>query len=145
MIRYIKIFSLVLFTFICCSTSSAQGELFTREAANQRFGPVLKSVNLPISTFLIFTNQVNNNQLMFRIQNNQVIILDGKRNVLYPSGIIINSQDVFTAYNISVINELLLNNSGEYITIEQRRDVLSISFGDMTMEVGSVCPPFCSN
>ena len=143
MVRYFKIFSFVLFTFICYSSVSAQGQLFSREAANDKFGPVLKSVDLPISTFLIFTNQANNNHLMFRIQGNQVIILDGKRNVLYPAGTVVNSQDVFTMYNISVINELLSNNSGEFITIEQRKDVLSISFGDMTMEIGTPCPPFC--
>jgi hypothetical protein len=144
MIKYIKIFSLILFTFICYSSATAQGQLFTKEDANQRFGPVLKSIDLPVSAFTGLTNQTSNH-LMFRIQGNQPIVLDGKRNVLYPAGTVVNPQEVFTVYNISVINELLSNNSGEFISIEQRKDVLSISFGEMTMEVGTLCPPFCSN
>ena len=141
MVRYIKIFLLLIFVLIWYSSASAQGMLFTREVANQKFGPVLKSIDLPVNTLLSFTNQTGN-QIMFRIQDNQVVILDERRNVLYPAGMQVNSQDVFS---VSIINELLSNGSGVLVSIEQREDVLSISYGQLTMEDGALCPPFCSN
>jgi len=144
MVRYIKIFLLLIFVLIWYSSASAQGMLFTREVANQKFGPVLKSIDLPVNTLLSFTNQTGN-QIMFRIQDNQVVILDERRNVLYPAGMQVNSQDVFTVFSVSIINELLSNGSGVLVSIEQREDVLSISYGQLTMEDGALCPPFCSN
>ncbi|MDO8551021.1 MAG: hypothetical protein Q7S39_12850 [Ignavibacteria bacterium] len=143
MVRYIKIFLLLIFVLIWYSSASAQGTLFTREAANQKFGPVLKSIDLPVNTLLSFTNQTSNH-LMFRIQDNQVVILDERRNVLYPAGMQVNSQDVFTVFSVSIINELLSNGSGVLVSIEQRKDVLSISYGQLTMEVGTLCPPVCN-
>jgi hypothetical protein len=80
---------------------------------------------------------------MFRIRDNQLIILDNKRKILYPAGVQIASQEVFTVYSITMINELLSNVSTTPVRIEQRRDVLSISYGQMTMEVGTPCPPIC--
>ncbi len=143
MARYTKFFLFLLLTLFCYSSISGQGQLFSREVANQKFGPILQSVDIPISTFLIFTNQSNVNHLMFRISNNQAIILDGQRNVLYPAGSQVNSEDVFTVFSISVIKELLSNSNGSFVSIEQRAEVLSISFDQKTMEVGSFCPPIC--
>lgn len=142
MVRDIKIFLFFFFLSIYFTPTYGQGELFTREDANQRFGPVLKSIDLPLSTFSNLAGQTSAH-LMFRIQDNNVIVLDGQRNVIYPVGTQINSQDVFSVYSVSVINELITNGNETSVSIEQRQNVLSISYGQMTMEVGGLCPPIC--
>lgn len=139
--------SMLIVIFLACASQSfsqTYGKIFTNEEADNMFGKVLQS--RPISTQLVqeLLNQTNN-YLMFRIENNKVIVLDNKRNVLFPEGVLINSQDVFTVYEVQVLAELLnLGNSSE-VQVEKRSEVLSITSGGYTMEVGALCPPICGN
>ena len=139
--------SMLVVIFLACASQSfsqTYGKIFTNEEADDMFGKVLHS--RPISTQLVqeLLNQTNN-YLMFRVENNRVIVLDNKRNVLFPEGVLINSQDVFTVYDVQVLTELLnLGNSSE-VKVEQRSEVLSITSGGFTMEFGVFCPPFCPN
>lgn len=141
---YFRMTLVLLFTFILQSSGLSQGKLFTKEAADKEFGPVLKSIEIPVSTLSNLTT-LTTNHLMFKIKNNQVIVLGKDRRVLYPSSTTqVNSDEVFTVFSLSVINELLSNGTGSSVIIEQRRDVLSITYGNMTLEYGVQCPPFCS-
>ena len=139
--------SMLLVIFLACASQSFSqtfGKIFTNEEADNMFGKVLQSRPIPTQLVWELLNRTNN-YIMFRIENNKVIVLDSKRNVLYPEGVLINSQDVFTVYAVQVLTELLnLGNSSE-VKVEKRSEVLSITSGGYTMEVGSLCPPFCSN
>ena len=138
---------LLLVIFLACASQSFSqtfGKIFTNEEADNMFGKVLQSRPIPTQLVQELLNQTNN-YIMFRIENNKVIVLDNKRNVLFPEGSLINSQDVFTVYDVQVLTELLnLGNSSE-VKVEQRSEVLSITSGGFTMEIGSFCPPFCGN
>ena len=139
--------SLLLVIFLACASQSFSqtfGKIFTNEEADNMFGKVLQSRPIPTQLVWELLNRTNN-YIMFRIENNKVIVLDNKRNVLYPEGIIVNSQDVFTVYDVQVLAELLnLGNSSE-VNVEKRSEVLSITSGGFTMEVGAFCPPICTN
>jgi len=139
--------SMLLVIFLACASQSFSqtfGKIFTNEEADNMFGKVLQSRPIPTQLVQELLNRTNN-YIMFRIENNKVIILDNKRNVLFPEGVLINSQDVFTVYAVQVLTELLnLGNSSE-VKVEKRSEVLSISSGGYTMEVGALCPPFCTN
>ena len=139
--------SMLLVIFLACASQSFSqtfGKIFTREEADNMFGKVLQSRPIPTQLVWELLNRTNN-YIMFRIENNKVIVLDNKRNVLYPEGIVVNSQDVFTVYEVSVLAELLnLGNSSE-VQVEKRSEVLSITSGGYTMEIGALCPPFCGN
>ncbi len=120
-----------------------QGVLFTREEANERFGPVFEKHYLEMDLFQEFLEKAGS-QLMFKIVDNQVYILDEHRNLLFPASGQVSKEDVFTVYSIIIINELFSKGGSKVIEIEQREDVLSISVGEFTMEFGAFCPPFCS-
>ena len=139
--------SMLLVIFLACASQSFSqtfGKIFTSEEADNMFGKVLQSRPIPTQLVQELLNRTNN-YIMFRIENNKVIVLDNKRNVLFPEGVLINSQDVFTVYEVSVLAELLnLGNSSE-VQVEKRSEVLSITSGGYTMEVGALCPPFCTN
>ena len=141
-----SIFILSLLLILCFTStptlSQSYGKIFTKAEADHKFGPVVKSINVPTSSLRGFLNQTSK-YLMFKIMNEKVFVLDNKRNTLYPGGENVNSTDVFTVYSISVISELLrLGNSGN-ISVEQRNSVLTVSNGGFTLEVGVLCPPFC--
>lgn len=131
---------------VLSNTLEAQpyGKIFTKQEADEIFGPVLQSVAIPKHSIQIFLSQTNNN-IMFSIQNENVIILDNKRNVLFPKGISVNTSEVFTLFSVSTLNTLLLKGNESSVYIEKRSEVLSVSTGGFTMEVGILCPPFCPN
>jgi hypothetical protein len=138
-IIFISIFVLAIY-----STGFPQisGEIFTSSEANQKFGTVLVSVSISTGTLQSILKQAGN-YIMFKIVNNSVIVIDNNRNVISPQGKSINSQDVFTLFSVSVLNDLLSRGDDSVIYVEQRSEVLSITYGGYTMEVGTFCPPFC--
>ena len=143
--RSIFILSMLVILFLASTATLSQtyGEIFTIKEANQKFGRVLKSVTLPTSSLQGLLNRTNN-FIMFKIIDGKVFVLDKNRNVLYPEGKTINSQEVFTMFSVSVMNELLSLGSNAKVFVEQRSSVLSISYGGYTLEVGTICPPFCN-
>jgi hypothetical protein len=134
---------LLIFCLSSSSTfSQTYGEIFTNTEANQKFGRVLISVALPTSSLQGLLNRTNN-FIMFKIIDGEVFVLDKNRNVLYPEGKTFNSQEVFTMFSISVMNELLNLGNKDIVLVEQRSSVLSVSNGGFTLEVGVFCPTFC--
>ena len=131
----------VLATYSTCF-SQVHGKIFTKSEANQRFGPVLVSVSVPTGDLQGMLNKTGN-YIMFKIVNNSVIVLNNNRNVIFPQGKSINAQEVFSLYSVSVLNDLLSRGDDTVIYVEQRSEVLSITYGGSTMEVGAFCPPFC--
>jgi hypothetical protein len=120
------------------------GKIFSKSEADQKFGSVLESVTLDINQFNNLLNQTND-YIMFRVLNGKLTVLDNKRNVLYPLGEKINSSDVFILFSVSVVNQLISVSSNSSISIEKRVSVLTVTYGEQTMEVGSFCPPYCSD
>jgi len=138
-IVFISIF--VFATYFTCFPQ-VHGKIFTSSEANPKFGPVLVSVGIPTETLQRILNQTRN-YIMFKIVNNSVIVINNNRNVILPQGKSINAQDVFTLYSVSVLNDLLSRADSPVIYVEQRSEVLSITYGGYTMEIGVICPPFC--
>lgn len=132
---------LILFFNISLS-AQISGQIFTNQEADNLFGPVITSVPIPRTTFQSFLTKTNN-YIMFKVVDNKAIVLDDKRNVISPAGININPTDVFTVYRVSVVNDLLSRSNDNTVYIQQRANVLSVSTGSFTMEVGSLCPPYC--
>jgi hypothetical protein len=145
MIYFLKsvVYAFIIF-FIVNLESVAQpyGELFTKQQAHEKFGPTLSSFPLPRISFEEFLTRTNN-YIMFKIKDNQVIVLDSKRNLIFPERYIVNTTDEFVMYSVSVIYELLSKGNENTVYIEERRDVLTISNSGYTMEIGVRCPPIC--
>ena len=133
-----------IFVFATYSTcfSQVHGKIFAKSEANQRFGPVLVSVSIPTGTLQRILKQTENH-IMFKIVNKSVIVLDNNRNVISLRGESINAQDVFSLYSVSVLNDLLSRGDDTVIYVEQRSEVLSITYGGYTMEMSTFCPPWC--
>ena len=134
----------IFISLVIISTSLAQtyGQLFAKQEADEKFGLVLQSIDISRSAFESFLTQTSN-YIMFKVKDKNAIVLDNKRKVIYPEGVLINSNETFTMYSISVVNELLSKGNEKTVHIEQRSEVLSISSGGFTMEIGALCPPIC--
>lgn len=146
---HIILISILLFLLLACSPTMEIGKVFTSDEADNLFGPVLFSEDIPQSNLSQLLSKTEKT-IMFGIINKQLIILDSKRNLLYPEKAEYKDTDVFTAYSVSVLRELLSNsrlNKGneEGVSVEQRIEVLSVTYGTNTLETGAKCPPMCES
>ena len=148
-IYHVIVVSMLLLLLLACSPTKEIGKVFTIEEADKIFGPVLFSEDIPQSTLSQFLSKTDKT-IMFGIINQQLIILDNNRNLLYHEKAEYNDTDVFTGYSVSILRELLSNsrlNKGneEDVSVEQRREVLSVTYGTNTLESGAKCPPMCAS
>ena len=120
----------------------SQGKILNKEEANKLFGAVLVSKEIPTSTLKALVNQ-SSKVIMFNIINNDSYILGDNRKVLLPAGFSVSNSEVFHVYSTSIIQELLNNGNTPVTYIEQRKEVLTITNGDLTLEYALICPPFC--
>lgn len=150
-----KIYHLIFVSFIAllllsCSPTSQVGKLYSPEEANKLFGNVLYSADINTNTLAALIKKTDKS-IMFGLINKQLIILDNKRHLLYPEKADFKETDVFTVYSIAVLNELLetgklnkqTDGDAETVSVEQRREVLSVSSDAQTLETGNKCPPYC--
>jgi len=137
----VSLFFTLLFSY-SISYSQTYGEIFSKSEADQEFGSVLESVTMSKTTLQGLLNQTTD-YIMFKIVNSKVIVLDEERSVIYPSGTSVDSEDVFSMFSLSVVNSLLSQGTGTNVYVEQRSEVLSLTYGNYTMEIGASCPPIC--
>lgn len=149
-----KIYHLIFVSFLvllifACSPSMQTGKIYTTEEANKLFGNVLYSVDINTNTLSELIKKTDKS-IMFGLINKQLVILDNKRHILYPEKAEYKETDVFTVYSTDVIMQLLSGKANkqtdgetESVSVEQRREVLSVSSDAQTLETGSKCPPFC--
>ena len=123
------------------------GKLYTKAAADQTYGKVNSSVTVN-TIALQQAMEKSPDYLMFNIVNGKLIILNGKRAVLYSSDFStksVSSNVAFHAFSVSKIKELIsTGGNNPFTTVELRdNDVLTVTNGTETMEAGLACPPMC--
>ena len=133
---------LLLFFILLTIQLFSQGKILSKENADQLFGPVLMSKEIPTETLKMYTNQ-SVNVIMFKLMNNDIYILDNNRNALLPLGATINSSEVFSMYSIAIVQQLLSDGNNPFTAVEKRKDVLTITNGLFALEYSLLCPPFC--
>jgi hypothetical protein len=141
---HIIIISVLLLLFFACSSTTQIGKIFATEEANKLFGDVIYSVDINSNVVLELLNKTEK-KIMFGLINRKLIILDNKRNLIYPEKAEFKDTDVFTVYSTDIVRKLILNNEAGNVSAEQRKEVLSVSTQKSTLEAGAKCPPYCNN
>lgn len=80
---------------------------------------------------------------MLAFDSGNLIILNEKREILYPQTESVNSKDVFIVFQKFLVIELLQKGRSEITVVEQRSSTITITNGLYTLEFGSDCPPWC--
>ena len=140
--RFVIIVTVAIFVMNFSCFSQVYGKLFTSKVANQKYGAVVDSVKFSVKDFQMLLKETDK-YAMFKIVNNSVIILGDGRKVLYPGSVKVEPEDVFILYSKSVIEDLISVGDADSIYFEQRKEVFSVTVGNVTMEIGVFCPPFC--
>jgi hypothetical protein len=119
------------------------GKIFSKEEADKNFGPVLSSVSMSSSELKSLNNK-SNKLVMFSVNGGKLSVLKEGRAVLYPTGFSPKPDEKYAAYSKSKVEELLNLGKADTTVIEQRKDVISVTNGQYTLEVANWCPPWCS-
>jgi hypothetical protein len=136
-----------LFLLITSSYSQAQGtvgKLYTKDQANQLFGPVLSSQSISANALLALAQKCPQ-YIMFNILDGHLYILNAKRNVLEgPSAAAVTPTQIFHFCSSSMILQLLQTSGASTINVELRQNNLTITAGSNTLEDFMSCPPTCA-
>jgi hypothetical protein len=124
------------------NTAQTIGKIFSKEEADKNFGPVLSSVSIASSELKTLISQ-SDKYIMFSVKDGKLSILRDDRILLYPEGFKVNADEKYAVYSKSKVEELLNSGKADTTIIEQRKDVISITNGQHTLEMASWCPPFC--
>ena len=133
---------LIIFSLSFELQAQVIGKLYSKSDADNIYGPVLNSASINTSdlqTMLLKTQ----NYIMFSLVNGSPEILDNNRNSLYPTNLIVSSSQVFSLFSVSIVQELLTKGGSSLTTIENRQKTLTLTNGEITLEMGQLCPPFC--
>ena len=118
------------------------GKIFSKDEADKNFGTVLSSVKIPSSELKALISQ-SNKLVMFNVTGGKLSILKEGRAVLHPAGFSPKSDEKYAVYSKSKVDELLSTGKADTVIVEQRKDVISITNGPQTLEIGIWCPPYC--
>ena len=151
--------ALVVILFSLVTSSFAQdkviGQIYSKAEADQLFGPVLKSVTIPVAD-LSKTLDKCNSYVMFALDvtdsQPQLIATDENRKPVNGYSKQIKADKVLNKYSKSKVVELLSKSgitsssslsTSATVTLEVRSNVFSVSTGVYTLEMAILCPPYC--
>jgi len=118
------------------------GKIFSKDEADKNFGSVLSSVKIASSELKALISQ-SNKLVMFNVAGGKLSILKEGRAVLHPAGFSVKADEKYGAYSKSKVVELLDSGKADTTFVEQRKDVISVTNGQYTLEVMNWCPPWC--
>ncbi len=153
---FIIIFSIIFSFVLFNSNTFAQGKFgkvgktLSIEEANQQFGPVLNKFRINKHRLLALTKRAPE-YIMFGIVNNQLVITNAKREVVFPDHIpSVAKEHIFHLYSTSVVEDFLNSNDVQDISVETRaNDIMTLTaegssnISANVLEFSAACPPLC--
>lgn len=119
------------------------GKIFSKEEADKNYGPVISSVEISSSQLASLCRQASK-YVMFNLKDGKLSILREGKTPLHPEGFNADADEKYAVYSKSVVEELLNAGKADTTVVEQRKDVISVTNGQQTLEMAGWCPPFCS-
>jgi hypothetical protein len=134
-------FKFFLLVFISVSTY-AQGKLFSKSEASKLFGPVQYSSTISKADLQKLLTLDNSARILFTSK----AIFNLNKVILYGNDVISKTPRypvIYHAFGKDMLKRLIEVSTTDYITIETREEVLSLSSGDNVLEFSMPCPPYC--
>jgi hypothetical protein len=166
--RRVKLFSalFILILMISVSNLTAQngnrreiGKLFEREEANKLFGKVIGSLTISAEELKAALAK-GNEFILITVKDNQFVIRNESRQFLSNERVELGENERLHVYSKSMLQNLLKSGkpvkktksslemgamavSEDAVTVEVRAEVITLTYGDATLEYSTICPPFC--
>lgn len=138
---------IVLITLIYTAGISAQsknliiGKIFTKQQANELYGPVITSVQISKDQLRAAVAKAKN-YVLFAIKDGKAFIMDERKVSLTGDLSFLSYSEKANVLSKSVV-EKFLSSSSDAVTLEQRATVFTVSSSESTTEGSYPCPPLC--
>ena len=137
----ILLISIAIFSSITMGQEKV-GKIFTKQQADQIYGKVTKSVEISTENLKKLLNYTQD-KVMFRIENNKIIILGDERASLLSEDKAVDSDKIFFMFSKSQVLEMLNMGKAGTTTAQMRNNVFTLENGDTVLEIAYPCPPYC--
>jgi len=118
------------------------GIIIEKSEADELFGIVLHENRITIAEMESILSKTENFIMFY--QNEEEIIIKGDGGKIIYSNTSEKSDDlIFSNFSKNLLSELLLSANEDYISLESRINVFSISTSRFTLEFSMPCPPDC--
>jgi hypothetical protein len=118
------------------------GKIISAEEANKLFGDVIESIKINAKELLSLIGSTDKS-VMLNIINGELYILGDARKVLRPATKEVKPEIVFHHYSKEIVLELINSNTDGILSVEKRKETLTITNGANTLEFCVYCPPIC--
>ena len=141
------------------------GKVFGKQEANVLFGKVIGSVQIKVSDLQKAIDR-GGDYIFFMVKHSQLVVADEKRTSLRDDGEQIGKDEVMYIFSKSEVKKLLqagastddskatnvvkgntasvtTTSATDVVVAQVRADVLTLTYGDATLEYATSCPPAC--
>ncbi|MCL4550512.1 MAG: hypothetical protein M1495_18325 [Bacteroidetes bacterium] len=167
--RLFTLATAALLFFSVTSLTNAQGKhgeigkVFGKQEANVLFGKVIGSVQIKVSDLQKAIDR-GGDYIYFMVKHSQLVVANERRESLRDDGEQIGKDEVMYVFSKSEVKKLLqagvssgskefdkkgtaasvaASTATDVVTAEVRASVLTLSYGDATLEMSTACPPAC--
>lgn len=140
---------IVLITLISTAGISAQsknltiGKIFTKQQANELYGPVITSVQISKDQLRAAVAKAKN-YVLFAIKDGKAFIMDERKVSLTGDLSFLSFNEKAFVFSKGVVEKFLaIPTLTDIITVENRATVNTVSSENSTMEYSTACPPVC--
>jgi hypothetical protein len=139
--RLIFVFWLICMVSQPVSAQGISGEIINSREADELFGAPEKSFKIEISHFE--KSAESSDYIYFNFDGEFPIVTNQKKEVIFSEEYRQTGDEVFQVYSSSILQELINKSQSDFLLIEKRKNVLTITGGSYTLEYGMLCPPNC--
>ncbi|MCB0745373.1 MAG: hypothetical protein KDC67_15805 [Ignavibacteriae bacterium] len=137
----VKLFT-IIFLLNGIVLSQDIGKIFDKDEANKLYGEVIEENSVTASELDSFLSSCDK-YIMFRLVNNNLTVLGDNRALIFSTENYLENDEVFHIFTKNKVVELLAKGNGGQILVQRRKEVLTVNYGTLTLEMAMNCPPFC--
>lgn len=128
------------------------GKIFSKNEADILFGKVKNSLTISVDELNAAIDK-GNQYILFTLKDGKIVIRNEKKQHLSNERVNLKQDETLYIYSKSMVKELLkakrsslslAKSTAAAVAVELRDGVLTLTYGDATLEQATVCPPFCS-
>lgn len=141
--KKVYLITLVLFCLTQTAVIGQAGKIIPLSEAESQFGKVEHSITVK-TNFITNALEKTKENILFKIEGNQLIILNDSRGAIYPKNYVPKESEVFRLFSKKIVAEFLRITDSLSLEFQLRGSTLTIQNGSYVLEYSYPCPPLCN-
>jgi hypothetical protein len=117
------------------------GKIISSKEADNLFG--IPEQSYKISSSVLKVLAASNKYLYISFNSDEPVISNHGKESLFPIELPLQGDEIFHIYSSSLVKDLISLENSEFLLIEKRGEIVSLSGDNYTLEYSVLCPPIC--